>query len=1374
MLLRLRDTHYTILFLLLVLVLLPCGLRAQPMPVLDSTCVFSGFVGNEQDSTPIVAAVLVLQKISLFEKPPLSVTSNNQGLFCFPHIDPGKYRFRVLAEGYVSVSQRLEYSEGFSLTDSFFLSLDRLAPKEKKESVLPIVVLGSVEDSSTGVPIDGAEITIEGTEHTAQTDSSGEFFILGVEKRTINLRISHPEYLLSTTAIHTLSPGKVTYIKVPLIPSLLSKDSVSILSGHVFSEDSLPVSHAVVTVNGPPWSGKKRFKTNSAGLFSFDGIPKGRYSVLITAEDYEPFIKTDIILNTRDSVSLSCALTKNSSNSEFKSISGKVVDDSDGSPLRNATIFMSGTDRVYAVDTTGSFLIDSLSGGLYSLHAVAPGYDTVKNIEASLWYESSTYLPVRLQKKKEPDSNTISTPIGTGIIKGIVRGKESGNAVSGAVVSANSDRYSLTNSAGEFIIKDLPPGQYTILIQHANYENLESEPIACTINTETTERFDLSKAAVQKLKKITVRGQQVKNTTASLLRKRQTAFTINDVIGRDEMSKSAASSAAEALQLITGITIVDDKYPIVRGLGDRYNLARLNGIELPSNEPDRRAVALDIFPAGLIDNITVTKTFNPSLPANWAGGIIDISTKAYPEKLTAHASAKLNYNSNTTFSNDFLTSEGGRLDWLGMDDGYRSIPEALEDNTFTPARRSWYSSGLTEEETQALLDRANEVARSFNTSFDPDTTTAKPDIGFSFDIGNTRKMLNGSLGVIGGFTYSNKNQIYREGTQKSWKVSGNYDTLTTMDSTLIYRDSRSKNTVSWSGLINANYKLNSNFEIGGLYLYTRKANQQARYQISDYHYGIRHNEHYTFREINYLERGLHFRVLNGKHQLPVLNNSEIRWKLAFSKTDSKEPDSRMFSNIISYDTTFGDYFINEKGDSLRSVLSVDTVYSIRLSVGVSPFHLYRMVDENLNNYQLHYRIPFFNWTGNEGSISLGADFQSKYRRFEQATFSVNFSAPSESLNDVNGDLDAFLRHENMGLQSVDTSRSGRLRYNVGTLIYWSSESDSIATHRANQEILSFFSAVELPILSNLTFVGGLRNEQTWMEIKNEKGASGGLLNSELLPALGLIFRIQNKMNLRVNYGKTLARPIFREKAEYTTENLALKVETTGNPDLRMSKIHNWDGRWEFFPGPGEVVAVSGYYKKIIKPIDVVYEPGTSNGEITWKNVGISNLYGAEFEFAKRLNFIPLKIIEDVSIGGNLTLLHTEIKYDSLKYAEMSRSRTDPPTMHPLQNASPYVINANISYASEVTGINAAAYFMVYGKRLDFLTNDHTPEVYEYPRPLLNMTLAKSLTDKIKVKFTGKNMLNPVIRKGHEFKGQDYFRNTYTKGVATALSLTYKF
>ncbi|MEL7021861.1 MAG: carboxypeptidase regulatory-like domain-containing protein, partial [Bacteroidota bacterium] len=228
---------------------------------------------------------------------------------------------------------------------------------------------------------------------------------------------------------------------------------------------------------------------------------------------------------------------------------------------------------------------------------------------------------------------------------------------------------------------EIEAGTYALEVSYVGYNTKTITDVVVTANEVTILDFPMDVEG-EVLEEIVVTAKAIDRTENALLQIQRKAITVQDGISAQEISRFGSNNAAESMKRVTGASVVDGKYVFVRGLGDRYSSAQLNGMQLPSSDPYRNAMQLDLIPSNLLDNVIASKTFTPDQPGNFTGGNVNLKTKSFPERLTLAASIGTSFNTQSSFQDNFLTHEGGSTDWLGFDDGTRDIPAILQTENY--------------------------------------------------------------------------------------------------------------------------------------------------------------------------------------------------------------------------------------------------------------------------------------------------------------------------------------------------------------------------------------------------------------------------------------------------------------------------------------------------------------------------------------------------------------------------------------------------------------------------------------------------------------------------------------------------------------------
>jgi len=746
----------------------------------------------------------------------------------------------------------------------------------------------------------------------------------------------------------------------------------------------------------------------------------------------------------------------------------------------------------------------------------------------------------------------------------------------------------------------------------------------------------------------------------------------------------------------------------------------------------------------------VTKTFTPDQPGTATGGGIDVVTKSFFEKPFFTISLGGEYNTQSSLNDRFLTYHGGGLDWLGMDDGSRALPAAV--NQLTPPGRPLpdapLSSGLIGSPTfdrsmsnAVLLDR---ISRAMGTTeFAPMRKAPPLNHNLAMATGGSTYLFNRPFGYFASMSYKHDYSFYENG------VTRRYQNGTELKSS--FRDSRSVSVVNWSGMVNLAYQPWENHELGFTFFYNQNGSDEAR--IQDEGKDI-YDTTATYRKFNlyYIERNLQTYQMKGKHEFPDIGDLQFNWLVALTQTTQDEPNARFFNDVKT-----GDEYTTA-GSGIPSPNK--------------PTRYFRNLEEGNDHVNLDWILPFRSWTDEEGKIKFGL-----YQNIADRTFlERQFYYPGHGGYSNNPNL--YLHADQLGLISLRTNyfqgRPRSVSFNWGDYVQ---VFDSIYTGK--RDIPAAYLMQELPVLRNVRLVGGARLESTDLSVDSisylassitgEKTNATRLSQTDLLPSAGLIVAPASNMNVRLNYSETVARPSFRELAAYYSYDPIISDYIEGNPRLRMSAIENYDIRWEWFPRPGELVSVSLFYKDLKNAI----ERGNIKQEgdvITFFN-NDAKLYGIEFEARRNLDFLG-DSFKNFSIGGNVSLLQSEVRLSTNDLAAKQNFFTNASPTRPLYDQSPYIVNLDLSYNNPRAGTSASLIFNVAGPRLS-IVKLNTQDVYEQPAPGLDFIISQKISRNATLRFAAKNLLNPRYERTYG-KDSNLLYSSYQRGMAFGLSLSYEF
>lgn len=934
----------------------------------------------------------------------------------------------------------------------------------------------------------------------------------------------------------------------------------------------------------------------------------------------------------------------------------------------------------------------------------------------------------------------------TGTIRGTITDKETGETLIGVNVYIQDPFIgTITDLNGAFTLDNVPAGAHTVVISYVSYTTQNIEGVNVQANDVTILDVPMTAESFG-LKEVVVQAKVLDNTENAILAMQKKSLSVQDGISSQELSKIGAGDAAESVKYITGVSIVDGKYINVRGLGDRYSGAQLNGVTLASTDPNSNSAQLDIIPANLLDNIITSKTFTPDQPGDFTGGNVNMKTKSFPEQFTMQVSTSLSYNDVVTGNSNFLTHEGGNLEWLGYDDGSRSLPEVLQPaDTRALLTPGFYIKARGDQELANLLDQ---TAKSVSPAMAPTNGMAGPNHGFSLSFGNQYKVAGKPLGVLMGGSYKRSFGGYFDGTFANWDLTG--AGAQEMFNYFRFNDNRNTDNPSISALANLSYRLAPKHEIGVNFIYNHDAVKASQFMAGPYP-GIisASNNEFQTRALHFMERGMRTAQVRGKHVFESLRKTEVEWIGGYTRSFQNEPDLRLFAN--EYDGAADAYFV-------------------RVSEYDRPSHFFRDLTDDSYEFKGDITIPL-GYEGAMGKLKLGGNYKQKDRVSNEDRFRYNWvvnNANEDLYTTYQGDAMEFFGPQNTGIIGFDSSRN---RFLFGNYLVDESLDDNDYT--GTEQITAGYGMLVYELSEDLKFIGGLRGEGTFMQAQSADTtlAPGEIKRFDLLPSVNLIYSMGDNMNIRLAGSRTIARPTMREMSPFSTYDFIGGALISGNPNLDRSLVYNVDLRWEWFVRPGEIIAVSGFYKNFQDPIVRLFIPRAANQEITWINTNDATVYGVEFDFRKDLDFISPRLA-NFRFGMNFTYTYSEVALDPEEYETLVRINPEIQPTRPFNGQSPYLVNTMLNYKSDSLGLEMTLNLNVFGARLSEIGFNGVPDIYEQPRPMLNFNLMKDVGERFQVKLGVTNILNAEFKKTQTFNNQEYITQLYQIGRTYTFGLSY--
>jgi outer membrane receptor protein involved in Fe transport len=954
----------------------------------------------------------------------------------------------------------------------------------------------------------------------------------------------------------------------------------------------------------------------------------------------------------------------------------------------------------------------------------------------------------------------------TGTIAGVVVDSETGETLIGVnvIVEDEFGTGAATGLDGDFRIPGVAPGTYSVAFSYLGYQQQRVTGVEVASGETTTLDIALAEEALELEGggEVVIEAEALLNNEAGLLRERQRATAVSDAISAETISKSGSSDAADAMERVTGASVVGGKYVYVRGLGDRYANTQLNGASLPTADPDRRAVQFDLFPSNLLENIVTLKTFTADRPGNFSGGLVDISTKSFPEDFDLRISASTGFDSQAQFNDNFLTYAGGDTDWLAIDDGARSLPSVFEDQTVQ------IPNNISARTNDSLATRLTELSRAFDTDMALERARTPINQSYAASLGNQHGIGSGALGYVLSLNYNRSSSFYEDGRTERYEVTTlDDDNNPILAPELLLDDTRGTEEVSWGGIGNVTYRVNPRHEVGLNSLYSRSGESQARLLAGRFPLQFDDDRRlFVDRALLYVERDLYSFQLRGRHQFPGLLGAQLEWMGTLSETELDEPDQRFFSNVRT-----------ELNDG-------SFIYGLQTVGAGGQQRFFRNTTEGLRGTQADVTVPF-DLFGRAAQVKVGGRYERTdrdafERRFDIRNDNAEFNGGEDGLGDVDGFLDQ--------LGVIDTTASGR--YIIGGYVTENRNNPFVLgnNYDGELEVGAGYLQAEISPLERLRVIVGARFETTRQSITTQQVDSttvagdtlfaGGRIDADdVLPSLNVVYALTDNMNVRAAATRTLARPTFLEFSPGGRLDFALGDLVTGNPQLDRSLITNLDLRWEWFNAPGAILAASGYYKNIADPIERVI--ANSNGSQSFRNVESADIYGIELELRQRLSrALPslerTPVLRNLALGLNTSFVQSSIAIDSTELALRRAINPDADDTRALQGQSPFLVNADLTYENFESGTNVGLYFNVFGRRLSQVSGFNIPDIYEEPSPQLDFIASQELFGAWTVKLSAKNLLGASFREVYDadFAGGTPVYQEYDRATSFSIGISY--
>ena len=755
----------------------------------------------------------------------------------------------------------------------------------------------------------------------------------------------------------------------------------------------------------------------------------------------------------------------------------------------------------------------------------------------------------------------IAVASGDGVIKGFVKDGD-GLPLPGVMVSASSPvladgpRPAWAEADGSFRIEGLPPGAYTV---EATLDGFQPSGTTLTLVQGQTVTFEFKLAFAVLEETIEVRAEAIASSEVALLDQRRQSSVVSDSISSEEIGRTPDSDAAGVVDRLTGVSLVDDKYVYVRGLGERYSNTTLNGASIASTETEKKVVPLDLFPAKLLETIDVVKTYTPDMPGAFGSGIVSLNTLAFPTSRLFRVSLGAGYNSNATASAH--QAYAGGLSLLG--EGGQPLPSSIPSRLLVPKSR-FNPDGFTPAEMQ-------QFGQSFGSAWTGDAPSSAPYNGnFNVTYGNTIGRLGMLVSAVGSHGYTSRDEMSRYftlDTGNTLVVGNDYDLVTDTESVR-------------NGLLGAfSLQLADGQTVKVSSMFTRDARGESRTQE-----GFNAAGSYDIRDYRtrYEKEELLSTRLVGEHVVSGIGQSSfLEWSVAQSK-GTREQDLR--ENLYT--------------------LQSDGQYQLATGYPEVGKMEYFDLDDTITDAGASWATYFALGASQYGSVKGGVAYTKREREFAARRFRFITGNPNQ--------FDLTLMPEELFV-------AANIRPGGFELLETTGINDA---YTGDHEIKAAYVMGDIS-LGKLRLIGGVRLEESQQTVLTFNPFSTATPeeavndNRDWLPALNAVYQLSGRTNLRFAASRTVNRPEFRELSPFAFVEITGGRSIAGNPDLKQATIDGVDLRWEAFPEAGEVMAVSVFYKKIDQPIER-YVQATSELRTSWLNADSASLQGIELELRRSL------------------------------------------------------------------------------------------------------------------------------------------------------------
>lgn len=844
----------------------------------------------------------------------------------------------------------------------------------------------------------------------------------------------------------------------------------------------------------------------------------------------------------------------------------------------------------------------------------------------------------------------------------------------------------------------------------------------------------------QAMEEVVATGTRLKGSASAVMQERQNQAFVADILGAEQISRTGDSNAASALRRVTGLTLVDGKFIYVRGLGERYSSTELNSMSVPSPDPTRSVIPLDLFPSSIIESLSVQKSFSPDMPAHFGGGNVDIRTKSIPNDKVFNIQGQLGYNTNNSGDSAWYT--GGDDDWQGLDDGTRGLSQTLSD-VFSSKPVDGLED-LTDAQNVQLLSELNRDISATPESIDPNYAFGLT-FGDYYDIEDEMR-----IGFLASAGYSNNWLASTERNVYNLNRSGGEIGINEFE-----EGQSTEHTVRWSGMLNIGFQYNNDhkFELNNVFLHDTRDRFRDRLRESTNTIGD-NEEQLRVVDIIYEEREMVVSQLKGAHNLPDYWNAGFDWYYSESTAERDAPGG--FEALFSEST-------DEAG----------TILTSRLSRATPVEYSWQTLKDEAKTFGWNASLPVYG-SGYELEFKAGADFFDKARVANNITLDLlTRNVPQVFLEGTDFSQifsDSVLADPDFTVQFEDQTNSGdkfvaatktSAYYLMADVIY----GDWRVTGGVRYEDFKQISIPNLP-------------HQGIFDANSEEIEQLLLSEDAFYPSIAVTYQMTQEALLRFNYSQTTIRPDLRDLSTSFYVDPLTDLLVRGSTSLESSNLNNYDLRWEWYMADGNNLSAALFYKDIDTPIELIEIPTATEGsqQLLSANGETGEVYGLEVEFLHDLGFIG-DYGYNFYVSGNFTLSDSEVTLglgdaDGLFLKQLSAALPGNPDPGSITNAatnnvrrlvghSEWVANLQLGYDSPNGEHSASLVYNVFGERIIIPGANGFDDGTEQPFHSLDLVYTYYPTFNTTVRLRARNILDEqkeIIQEGVTILSEDVGTN----------------